>query len=156
MRLKNTGIKQKQLIKLIKIDKSDRYIFDEYSIHMNKYGYIICEKRSNNKKIRYWLHRLILGNPLNGLFVDHINRNKLDNRKSNLRLVTSHINSINTPKRSHSNQIYKGIQKLPYGKWRAKATRGKHLGVFNTPEEAYNKWKSYTEKEYGILIEDGI
>ena len=41
------------------------------------------------------LHHLVLGKPENGLVTDHINRNKLDNRKENLRFVTQRENLLN-------------------------------------------------------------
>lgn len=71
---------------------------------------------------------------------DHINRNGLDNRKSNLRLVTRSINNFNTDIRSTNTSGVKGVSyKNREHKWEANITvRRKHihLGVFKTKEEA--------------------
>lgn len=51
-------------------------------------------KEATSKHVNY-LHHNIIGKPENGLVVDHINRDKLDNRKENLRFVTRAENNIN-------------------------------------------------------------
>ena len=51
-------------------------------------GYVL---RNSDKKT---LHSLIMGKK-EGFVIDHINRNKLDNRKKNLRFVTYSANGIN-------------------------------------------------------------
>lgn len=56
-----------------------------------------------------YMHRLIMNTPP-GLEVDHINHNKLDNRKSNLRNCTRGENSRNTRIRSDNTLGYKGIR----------------------------------------------
>lgn len=42
------------------------------------------------------IHHMVLGKPEKGLVTDHINRDKLDNRKSNLRFVTQRENLLNS------------------------------------------------------------
>lgn len=90
------------------------------------------------------LHRLIM-NPPTGMFVDHINGNRLDNQRSNLRVCTRIQNSYNIGKRKGKNK-YKGVQpvKSRINPWSAfiRSDRKIHyLGVFPTEElaaEAYN------------------
>lgn len=81
------------------------------------------------------LHRWIMNCP-KGLQVDHINRNTLDNRKSNLRIVTSRENNMN----KRNNSKVPGVRWHTQGKkWNARITiRGKEksLGMFTSYEEA--------------------
>lgn len=81
-----------------------------------------------------YMHRLIMA-PTGSLYVDHLNHNRLDNRKINLKLVTNSENQMN-----RRNSIRGGVtfHKLS-GKWRARITKGQkeiHLGLFPTREEA--------------------
>jgi DNA polymerase-1 len=65
----------------------------------------------NGIKKRYLpMHRAVLKVPAN-MFVDHINRNGLDNRKANLRPATHAQNSCNRAKRSNGTcaSKYKGV-----------------------------------------------
>jgi len=53
------------------------------------------------------VHRIVMNNPCGA--VDHINRNGLDNRKSNLRVVSVSINNRNQSIRCDNTSGYKGI-----------------------------------------------
>jgi hypothetical protein len=72
--------------------------------------------------------------------VDHINRNKFDNRKSNLRSVSRSINCQNTHKRKNVSSNYKGVSwKSSHNCWVCSITKNrktKFLGHFKTEEEA--------------------
>jgi hypothetical protein len=98
-----------------------------------------------------WLHREIMGNP-DGLVVDHINGNALDNRRANLRLCTQRENSANQSKTSRgTTSPYKGVYHSSNPKsvkkfhayiGSARAGERQHLGSFATELEAaqaYNK-----------------
>ena len=86
------------------------------------------------------LHRLIFNSNKN-LVVDHINRNKLDNRRCNLRLVNRAINSINSSLHDNSSGVKKHKTK-----WCAYGTENDeyvHIGVYKTKAlaiEARAKW----------------
>jgi hypothetical protein len=84
---------------------------DNYE-HLNQWkwqfttrGYAV---RTENRKIIF-MHRVINNTP-EGLDTDHINRNKLDNRKCNLRTVTRSQNFMNINPRKNNTTGVKGVQ----------------------------------------------
>jgi hypothetical protein len=93
-----------------------------------------------------FMHRQIVNAP-KGLVVDHINRNKLDNRKSNLRLCTHRQNAVNSKHRNNSG--YKGVYyDRCLKKYVARIGR-KHLGTFATVEEAAKVYDEHAKQLYG-------
>ena len=58
------------------------------------------------------IHRVVMGNP-EGMDVDHINGDRLDNRKVNLRVCTRSQNSQNKKLRSDSKSGFKGVHHCP-------------------------------------------
>lgn len=61
--------------------------------------YVQANIKENNKKKVIYLHRYLMGFPENKV-VDHINHDTLDNRESNLRVVSNDINNQNRKKRT--------------------------------------------------------
>jgi HNH endonuclease/AP2 domain len=110
---------------------------------------------------RYKAHQLAwliaLGEwPPAGLEIDHKNRNPLDNRLSNLRLVTKSQNQWNRDADRRNASGFKGVSKHACGnRWAAeiKAHGKRHrLGLFKTPEEAaaaYQRAAAELHGEYG-------
>lgn len=81
-------------------------------------GYVATRKTKNKNSEIIYLHRAILGlNRNDNLMADHINHDKLDNQKSNLRIVTLAENNINT-KLSKNNKT--GIIGVSYNKYNGK------------------------------------
>jgi len=83
------------------------------------------------------MHRLVVDAP-EGIQVDHINLDSLDNRRCNLRVCTNGNNQMNSALRSHNTSGYKGVD-FSQGMWRARIVKqGKEvfLGRFDSPEEA--------------------
>lgn len=105
--------------------------------------------RINNKPV--YMHRLILDAP-RGKPVDHINRNGLDNRRSNIRLCTQSENQRNMRSRGGSSK-FKGVSwHKRSNKWRAKCTlNGKsiHVGVFENEEDAARAYDSTVLNKFG-------
>ena len=141
------------LKKVVLVDEEDRHLLLSHCLCVEGGGYVNCIKKINGVWRGVRLHHLILGKEENKV-VDHINGDKLDNRKCNLRHVSRSINQVNRPKRKDSRQKLKGIQKLPSGSYRAKGSGGKHIGTFKTAEEAHQAWKKYTGNKYGFKIND--
>jgi len=73
------------------------------------------------------------------LFIDHIDRNGLNNKIENLRLVTNSQNQQNRKINDNNRSGFKGVW-AKCGKWQAKIQSSGvryHLGVFSTPEDAH-------------------
>ena len=119
--------------------------------------YAVDTRWHKEKKVYYTarMHREIMNCP-NGMEVDHINGNKLDNRKCNLRICTRTQNMHNRKKYKNSTNNYKGV--FRHGeKWRASimANRKKHyLGVFETEIEAYKAYQVASKKYHGEFSSD--
>lgn len=84
-----------------------------------------------------YMHRLVL-NAVPGQVVDHINGNKLDNRRENLRFVTVSLNAARA-KWGHAVSGAHGVVVKKNGKYQAriiKHSRNYSLGAFDTMAEA--------------------
>jgi hypothetical protein len=88
-----------------------------------------------------------------GFLIDHINRNKLDNRRENLRLVSYSVNANNCEKVINS-KGYRWVSACKKYKSQIKIRQKSiSLGYFNSPEEAR---KAYVEAKNKYLIELGL
>jgi hypothetical protein len=99
--------------------------FDDYMV--SNFGNVKNDKK--NKKLKqhdshgyrrvclngkkYSVHRLValafIENPLNKLFIDHVNNDRSDNRVENLRYVTNQENSFNSSLSKRNTSGSKGI-----------------------------------------------
>ena len=98
------------------------------------------------------LHRLIL-DAKQGDVVDHINRNPLDNRKDNLRIVSWSENGINKGKQSNNTSGYTGISyDKKNKKWKVRLNKNKKmiwLGRYSKIEEAIEARKTAESAYFG-------
>lgn len=106
----------------------------EYNWHLYD-GYAGRNIRIENKRACELMHRKILGISRDSkLQVDHINCNRLDNRRENLRAATHGQNQQNSTKYKSNTSGHKGVHyRKESGKWRARIqVEGKrlHLGDF--------------------------
>lgn len=78
--------------------------------------------------------------PSAGMFVDHVDGERLDNRRRCLRCVTPSVNSANRRLRPGSTSRYRGVTRhKKTGKWQAGANhagRFHHAGLFRREEDA--------------------
>ncbi len=93
------------------------------------------------RRTREQLHRFILGlRPGDGLEVDHVNGNGLDNRRENLRCVSRAQQMENRKKCPGKTSRYRGVSwRKDKRKWEACVNQGDHkhyLGCFASEEEA--------------------
>lgn len=120
------------------VDLDDLKIVEQYNWYENDQGYCVTQK--DRKNIR--LHRLILdihNHYSSDIRVDHINHNRLDNRKNNLRIVTNQQNSMN--KKSTGVHFDKKSRK-----WIGR--------IMFKRETIYKSFETYAEaKDYRLFLE---
>lgn len=120
------------------IDFEDISLFEGKTLTISRNGYVAFSQDGKTML----LHRAIM-KPPKGLVVDHINGDRKDNRRENLRVCTYIENQSNIhyyPK--HSVQLVKG-------RWQATVQINKirnYLGRHDTKEEAIEAVKSFKEK----------
>lgn len=150
--IKNLGLIQPDEYKIIpltkgKFAKVDNDDFDElnnYNWSLNNDGY------ARNSKLGL-MHRIILNTPKD-LYTDHIDNDRLNNRKSNLRICTNQENQMNRSINVSNKTGYKGVSKCKdYNKWISKIKvdgKTKYIGIHDSPVDAA---KSYDNKAVEIF-----
>lgn len=125
--------------------------------NIQKYGwsynrprdYIFC----NSKDIDCMpLSRFIMRCP-KGYEVDHVNHNRLDNRRCNLRIATRSENQANSNSRRNSSSKYKGVSLCNQTKlWRASIQCGNKqctIGRFKNEEDAAKAYDLFACRIHG-------
>lgn len=134
--------------KVALVDDEDYELLGQRRWCCGKEGY--AQRKDNNTIIR--MHRIIMNTP-DGMLTDHINQNKLDNQKNNLRICTYAENLMNSSKRKHTTSIYKGVSyNKQRKKWEAYIKFNKkqiHLGNFNYEKEAAKKYDEKAKELFG-------
>lgn len=141
----NRGIyKEKTLIDTEDIEKILKHKWC-----LNPQGYVMGPLYFHKPLARYLLNCV----DDSDIYVDHINRNTLDNRKSNLRKCTPQQNNFNKGKQSNNTSGYKGVYYSTNKKnWIASIKKGdmtKRMGPFSTKEEAAIAYDKEALKLFG-------
>ncbi len=129
------------------VDDEDYAHLLAYHWCLDNTGYAVAKDRDGRKVL---MHRVIV-QPLPGFQIDHINGDKLDNRRSNLRVCTHQQNSINQGKRPGTTSKYKGVTQLGR-RWRAQIWHnGKrhHLGCYATEADAAREYDEAAIRLFG-------
>jgi hypothetical protein len=141
----------------IKISEQDYEELSKHRWYLSE-GYAITS--INRKTVR--MHRLVMNAPKNKQ-VDHINHDRLDNRRENLRLCSKRQNSYNSSKYSNNKTGYKGVfyrKRSPNHKkcWLAGiCVSGKqiNLGAYYTAEQAKEAYSRAATKFFGEFAHTG-
>ncbi len=138
--------------KFMMVDDEDYPILSTFKWYWSN-GYAIAIPIS--RKALKWeirAHRLITMAPT-GMEVDHINRDRLDNRRVNLRVCTKAENRRNTPMKSFNTSGYKGVSwSHDKQKWAAHIYaegRSRYLGYYLTKEDAALAYNEAAKKYHG-------
>lgn len=140
------------------VDDEDFDNLSKHQWYVTVYGYANCRDyirgsgRKKQKSTTYIMHRLIMNCP-EDKHIDHINHNTLDNRKSNLRIVTQSQNMMNSSSRKGSTSKYLGVGWHNQNhNWRAyiKSAQGyKHIGSFTDEKSAAMAYDRKALELYG-------
>lgn len=116
-------------------DISDYDIIKNYTWYISKRGYVT----TNIKRKATPMHKVLLSYK-KGFVVDHISGDKLDNRRSNLRICTQQENMFNQKLRSTNTSGYIGVSYIDrvcrYEAYLHKDGKKYYLGLYDSPVEA--------------------
>ena len=113
------------------IDLDDVGKCSKFKWHMKRSRNTSYAIATINEREKIFLHRFVL-DYRGCMDVDHINLNGLDNRKSNLRIVSHSDNLANNKKT--------GVKLLPSGRWQASICynyKTIYIGTFETEAQAF-------------------
>ena len=144
------------------VDADDYEWLQHYSWHAKQnpstglfYAARMSAKGKDGRQVTVRMHRMIMGLE-NGdpREVDHIEPSQtLDNRRSNLRIATTHENSRNRGKFKNNKSGFKGVA-WSEGHQKFSATiylngKNKHLGRYKTADEAAAVYKKAAMENWG-------
>lgn len=97
----------------LKYDEEDEALIRSHNLYLAHHGYWVCSRCNK------YLHRLLISCE-KGLYVDHINGDKEDCRKNNLRVVTPSLSGFN--RATTPGKYLRGVARKRSGKYWAKVT----------------------------------
>lgn len=133
------------------VDDCDYEWLSQWKWHLGSGGYAtrFSKKCDGLPRHNIFMHRLIMETP-EGMEGDHINGDRLDNTRANLRSCLRHQNAINQKKRrgDYSSQ-YKGVCRFERTKKWVVFCSGKNIGYFKCEHDAATAYNFVAYKKYG-------
>lgn len=132
---------------IVLLDAENVDLVSSYQWAVGIHGYVT----SGAGKRQILLHRLVAGAG-NGCIVDHVNRNKLDNRRSNLRICTCQQNMFNREQQANNQSGYKGVCQTKDGLWQVQIQycgRAVYLGRYGDALSAAMAYDMAAKRLFG-------
>jgi hypothetical protein len=123
---------------------------------VNSQGYLQTEVFGKTFMVHRIIYEMHSGEIPDGMYVDHIDRNPLNNRIENLRAVDKALSKINTKTPVTNTTGYKGVLATPSGRFQARLgykRKKLYIGLYDTAEEAAQAVKEVAMELYGEFHE---
>lgn len=139
------------------VDEEDYDYLMQWKWHIGTHGYAIRTAyygggAKNPKTKKILMHRELLGIQ-NGFVVDHIDGNKLNNTKANLRTASVQQNVFNRKMQSNCKSGYKGVywhkQQQKWCSYIKCAEKRIHIGLFDCKKDAALAYNFFALEYFG-------
>lgn len=149
------------------VSAEDAAFVNQWSWGLDGDGYARRGYSEDGASKSHYLHSVVLARAIghdvdveNGMSTDHINRDRLDNRRQNLREVSWDIQHANKSLASNSTSGLRGVSwHKCHKKWIAKldvttggVRRTDHLGYYTTKEAAARAWDKRAFERWGDVV----
>lgn len=138
------------------VDANDAWLVRYYRWYRDSAGYLVAfPAQFAGGALK--LHRLILGVAPREI-VDHIDGDRSNNSRGNLRICTIAQNALNKPKPKNNTSGYKGVEWCAAkGVWTARIAAGgkrKRIGVYPTREAAALAYAKAARELHGEFVRE--
>lgn len=137
------------------VDDADYDMLMEKKWHYVTTGYARHNWKEDGHSRYIYMHSLLMNTP-KGMETDHINQDKLDNRRANLRVVTSAQNKWNVGKQAPNTSGYKGVTwNYMHKKWYVRIRvdgQRVSLGYYISLQEAAKAYRTAELKYHGGFV----
>jgi len=154
--MKKLKLKGNSKRKYTSVDDEDFEKLNKYKWYAARMGlgdqiYVVRNSPKGNERR---MHRLIM-KAKKGEMIDHINRDSLDNRRSNLRFCTASQNGMNSKLRCDNTSGVRGVRcrKERGGKWEARISFQKKIYVLGLVNKKQDAIKMRNEAEIRLYKE---
>lgn len=135
------------------VSTEDYGVLSAFRWYRSSEGY--ARRSEGGRKV--YMHRELLGlQPGDGLFGDHINGDRLDNRRENLRVVTRAQQQQNVPGQRGKSSEHRGVHwRKDIGRWNVQVRVNgtvHNLGVFDDEAEAAHVAAAFRERHMPFSV----
>ena len=132
------------------VDDEDYDWLSQWCWRLNSHGYAIRSFKLDGKTRYLNMHRIVM-DAQRGQYVDHIDHNRLNNRRANLRFVTAQENQRHRRTFCNNSTGFKGVSFL-HNQWHARLGLDRqmiHLGFFDDLQVAAQVYDAAARRVFG-------